>query len=266
MISAVESKEIAALIARLAEEIIVPAANDIRNVEILDAGPDKATAVDEAMETAVLDALLSRFPGAHGFGEEGMKRTPHKIQEHLSGSGSLFIVDALDGTNYFVRQDGGYGTLVSLLQRDDPARPWQAIGAWTYDVPARRMIDLSTPFGAVPARSKPRVIVGYEDRLSRRLTQDQFNALSFDAVYPGPSACEAIQQCHRGEIDGFMHHTSTPWDHYAGIALLRGKAGFTVWDWQGRDVVYGAPVDKSIFARSEALARAVLNEFVPHLR
>ncbi len=78
---------------------------------------DPVTAADRAVEDALRDALLERFPAHLVYGEErGVSGDPSSVYR--------WVIDPIDGTRAFVTGQPQWGTLLGLQRGDDVIAGW----------------------------------------------------------------------------------------------------------------------------------------------
>ncbi|MGI9134242.1 MAG: inositol monophosphatase family protein, partial [Rhodoferax sp.] len=99
--------------ARAAGSLIKRAALDIESVRVSQKqANDFVTEVDHAAEQAIIETLLTSYPG-HGIWAEESGR------EHgAKDSDYIWIIDPLDGTTNFIHGFPQYAVSIALMQRD----------------------------------------------------------------------------------------------------------------------------------------------------
>lgn len=249
--------QIEQLIRQGTDEIIRPAAKHIHELDIHDNGIDKASEIDLAMENFLREKLGEIFPDAVFLCEESSKDPKTgdadwaAVTRKLKGTGTLIIIDPLDGTNYFLAQNGSFGTILSIFHRDAEGQDWDWQAGYISDAYLDVMIsDRTAHTPPQSARDKPMVHIGYERRLYDPL--QEMGALNSDLVSfsdNGPASCRASMDCFLGKADGYCFKFSTPWDLYAGQQLLQ-KAGFIVTGWDGEPMAFELANQGIIAARS----------------
>jgi Archaeal fructose-1,6-bisphosphatase and related enzymes of inositol monophosphatase family len=75
---------------------------------------DLVTHIDRAAQTAVVEAIQTRFTDAHIVGEEGM------LPKQLPARGTAWVVDPIDGTHNFIRGRRLFATAVGLVVDGEP--------------------------------------------------------------------------------------------------------------------------------------------------
>lgn len=243
--------------ARKAGSIINRASLDLDLITVSRKGPnDFVTEVDKAAEAAIIDILLTAYPGHAVLGEE----SGAVGAEQKDGNEFTWIIDPLDGTTNFIHGFPQYAISIALRHNGviaqgviyDPTRnelftASRGRGAFLNDKRIRvskrakladALIGTGFPFRA--ADSTPEALDRYM-RLFRNMTQRCAGIRR-----PGSAALDlAYVAC--GRYDGFWEANLKPWDIAAG-SLLVLEAGGLIGDWGGEqthfdsgDVVAGNP-------------------------
>lgn len=111
------------LVIRIAEAEIASRFRNLAPEEVMkkpsDADPhDIVTAADRYAEMALTEPLVSLVPGSCVVGEESTASNPSLIHQ-LEGTGSVRVVDPLDGTKNFAAGKGPFGSMVALIRGGD---------------------------------------------------------------------------------------------------------------------------------------------------
>jgi myo-inositol-1(or 4)-monophosphatase len=195
---------------------------------------DLVTHIDRAAQTAVVEAIQTRFTDAHIVGEEGM------LPKQLPARGTAWVVDPIDGTHNFIRGRRLFATAVGLVVDGEPRAGTSAFPAmgdvyhtdgetvWRNDAVVR-VSDVTDPHQAIIA---PLLWWEHDDR-------DRYAALvaalvrQFADIRRIGAAQAVLAQIAEGAIDGAVATTrGHPWDTVGGVAMVRA-AGGTVTDLHG---------------------------------
>ncbi len=237
--------------ARTAGGIINRASMDLDLLKINTKAPnDFVTEVDQAAEAAIIETLLTAYPG-HGILAEESGR------EHGSRhSDFVWIIDPLDGTTNFIHGFPVYCVSIALSFR---GKIEQAV---VYDPTRNDLFMASKGRGAF--LNDKRLRVSKRTRLSDSLIGtgfpfrkgDNFQRYlkMFEAVMPHCAGLRrpgsaALDLCYvaAGNYDGFFETGLSPWDIAAG-SLIITEAGGLIGNFTGesdflhqREVVAGNP-------------------------
>ncbi len=237
--------------ARTAGAIINRASLDLERLQVNTKAPnDFVTEVDHAAEAAIIDTLLSAYPGHGILAEESGSARGARDSEYV------WIIDPLDGTTNFIHGLPTYAVSIGLAFRHqiqqavvyDPARndlffASKGRGAFLNDRRLRvskrtRMADALIGTG-FPFRKG--------DDLSHYLRVLETVMKSCAGVRrPGAAALDLCYVA-AGWYDGFFETGLSPWDVAAG-SLIVTEAGGLVGNFTGesdflhqREVVAGCP-------------------------
>ncbi|THA25996.1 inositol monophosphatase [Streptomyces sp. RKND-216] len=199
-------------------------------------GPlDLVTVADRRAEERLTESLTGLLPGSVVVGEEAVD-ADRSVLDLLHGEGPVWIVDPLDGTRAFVHGEEGFCVLVALVQGGE------VVASWTY-LPARdRMAVARRGAGArldgrelragAPA---PGAVLGvatsyyvYSDEAQKEALL-RLRSPGFE-TRPITSAGCAYLDVASGVADAVAFAWENPWDHAAGLLLVReaGGAGATL--------------------------------------
>lgn len=192
-------------------------------------GPnDYVTNADVSAEKRLAKMLSGVYPGATFIGEEIASRNPELISR-LGRDGAYWIVDPLDGTRNFVQGRNAYGTMVALVVNGEIRN------GWIYAIPTQTMAMGAAGEGAVlngepvsPAATAPSSLTGFRaigsltEPWKTRLTPRLRERFVTEAVH-----CSAYGYIDllRGERQFALYSRCWPWDHAAGVMLLREIGG-----------------------------------------
>ena len=232
--------------ARRAGTIINRGARDLDLLKVSAKGPkDFVSEIDHAAEAAIVDTLLSAYPGHAILAEEGTAKGENAAAEHL------WIIDPLDGTTNFLHGFPQYCVSIALAHRGvvtqgviyDPVRndlftATRGRGAFCND----RRIRVSKR-----AHLRDCLIgTGFPFRDGSFL--DAYLAMMREMIThtaglrrPGAAALD-LAYVAAGNYDGFFEIGLNPWDVAAG-SLLVLEAGGLIGDLSGEgDYLYGGQV------------------------
>jgi len=237
--------------ARAAGSIINRAALDVERLQVTAKGVnDFVTEVDQAAEQAVIEILLTAYPG-HGILAEESGR-----QHGALHSEYLWIIDPLDGTTNFIHGLPVYAVSIALAFR---GKVEQAV---VYDPSRNDLFFASKGRGAFLNDRRLRVSkrirmaealigTGFPFRKGdnlKRYVQMMEQVMTQCAGLRRPGAA-ALDLCYvaAGWYDGFFETGLSPWDVAAG-SLMITEAGGLIGNFTGesdylyqREVVAGCP-------------------------
>jgi len=250
----VKDNEVEDILREAVETILKPAYENMANIAISEKGPnDFLTETDLAMEDFLKSRLTSLLP-SKTLGEEEASKDLSILKTRLNSDMPVWIIDPIDGTYHFIHRTGGFGPMVALLNGD------KVDGAWIYNTQSSdEILSLNRmPIIKKERSSLVRGLVG-----SRVI--DAFKAVgvpeNIEMIDANIMSCEFYEQLLYGDIDFCILHMTNPWDHVAGIAMLR-KAGMVALQWDGTPAVYNDINWGIIVARDEPLAQKLLSEIV----
>ncbi len=242
---------IAVKAARAAGAIINRASLDLDLLKINTKSPnDFVTEVDQAAEQAIIETLLTAYPGHGILAEESGREHGAKNSEYV------WIIDPLDGTTNFIHGFPVYAVSIALAHRG------QVQQAVVYD-PARNDLFYASK-GRGAYLNDRRLRVSKRTRLSDSLIGTGFpfrkgdnfkryvkmfeEVMQHCAGLRRPGAA-ALDLCYvaAGWYDGFFETGLNPWDVAAG-SLMITEAGGLIGNFTGeadylfqREVVAGTP-------------------------
>jgi myo-inositol-1(or 4)-monophosphatase len=237
--------------ARAAGSIINRASLDLDLLKINVKSPnDFVTEVDHAAEQAVIETLLTAYPGHGILAEESGREHGAKHSEYL------WIIDPLDGTTNFIHGFPVYAVSIALAHRGTIQQ------AVVYDPSRNDMFYASKGRGAF--LNDRRLRVSKRTRMNEALIGTGFpfrkgdnfkryvkmfeEVMQHCAGLRRPGAA-ALDLCYvaAGWYDGFFETGLNPWDVAAG-ALMITEAGGLIGNFTGeadylyqREVVAGSP-------------------------
>jgi myo-inositol-1(or 4)-monophosphatase len=237
--------------ARLAGGIINRASLDLDLLKINQKSPnDFVTEVDQAAEAAIIDTVLTAYPG-HGILAEESGR------EHgARDSDYVWIIDPLDGTTNFIHGFPVYAVSIALAYRG------QVQQAVVYDPTRNDLFYASKGRGAYLNDKRLRVSrrtrmsdaligTGFPFRKGDNLKRymQMFESVSTQCAGLRRPGAAALDLCYvaAGHLDAFFETGLSPWDIAAG-SLMITEAGGLIGNFTGeadylyqREVVAGSP-------------------------
>jgi myo-inositol-1(or 4)-monophosphatase len=242
---------IAVKAARAAGSIINRAALDVERLTIATKGVnDFVTEVDQAAEAAIIETLLTAYPGHGILAEESGRKHGAKHSDYL------WIIDPLDGTTNFIHGLPVYAVSIALAFR---GKVEQAV---VYDPTRNDLFYASKGRGAF--LNDRRLRVSKRMRLAESLVGTGFPFRKGDSFQRYVAMFEQVMQhcagirrpgaaaldlCYvaAGWYDGFFETGLSPWDVAAG-SLLVTEAGGLIGNFTGeadflyqREAVAGNP-------------------------
>ena len=237
--------------ARAAGSIINRAALDVERLQVTSKGlNDFVTEVDQAAEHAIIEILLTAYPGHAILAEESGRKHGAKHSDYL------WIIDPLDGTTNFIHGLPVYAVSIALSFRGkvkqavvyDPSRndlffASKGRGAFLNDRRLRvskriRMAEalIGTGFPFRKGDNFKRYLKMFEEVMAQCAGMRRPGAAALDLCYVAA-----------GWYDGFFETGLSPWDVAAG-SLMITEAGGLIGNFTGesdylyqREVVAGCP-------------------------
>ena len=242
--------------ARAAGAIINRASLDLDLVKVNTKSPnDFVTEVDQAAEQAIIETLLTAYPGHGILAEESGRAHGAKDSEYL------WIIDPLDGTTNFIHGFPVYAVSIGLAHKG------QVQQAVVYDPSRNDLFYASKGRGAFLNDKRLRVSrrnrmadaligTGFPFRRGDNLKRyvEMFETIMSQCAGLRRPGAAALDLCYvaAGYYDGFFETGLSPWDIAAG-SLMITEAGGLVGNFTGeadflyqREVVAGNP---KIFAQ-----------------
>lgn len=233
---AVDIDQVAAIIREVAERVIMPRWRNLAAHEIgAKARPDDIVTIADREAEAELTLLLSALiPGSHVIGEEAVSADPGVLQRFRHPE-PIWVIDPIDGTRKFIEGQTNFFVLVALLVGGE------SVAGWLYQPAEQTMIMGEAGSGVVRERAgeaRTRLQRAPSDRLvdlngivsSRgflmRGYPDPENVKSkFRSYTRHTCAGHNYARLLTGECDFLINFATLPWDHLAGLTLVR-EAGF----------------------------------------
>lgn len=229
----IDPKQVEAVIAEVAAEVVLPRFRALEAHEVRDKGVnDFVTVADEEAETALAERLPGLLPGSWVLGEEMVARGELSMEALARSDAPVWVVDPVDGTFNFAHGDPSFAVIVALCRGEetlagwihDPVRTVTATaelggGAWLAGT--RLRVAQSGP----PAELIGTLHAGFRGRTPLKAKVDR----NRDKVHQVRSLRCSGQEYMRlaaGETHFTLFSSTKPWDHLAGV-LLHQEAGGT---------------------------------------
>ncbi|WP_433793235.1 inositol monophosphatase family protein [Actinoplanes sp. CA-252034] len=224
--------QVAELIREVAHTVVLPRFQHLAADEVHQKSPgDLVTIADQESERALTRGLTALLPGSVVVGEEAVAADP-AVRDRLAGSGSVWVVDPVDGTNNFASGRTPFCVMVALVRDGETA------AAWILDVVADHLTVAES--GAGVYRDGERVKARTDDPGAAAL-----NGVIAGKYIPGDLRTEVLGNA--GRLGGYtagrhcagyeypavaideqqfaMFWRILPWDHVPGTLIVREAGG-----------------------------------------
>ena len=253
----IDPERVADIVRETAAAEIVPRFRQLRQEDIREKKPgDLVTLADLEAERQLTQRLTAISPGSLVLGEEAAAEDPARLGV-LTTDASLWIVDPIDGTANFARGRTGFAVIVARIEQ-------RAVRAgWIYDPLEELMVIAERGAGAwsrgmrlaVASETEPRRMKGAAYGRTRAGTRAATALESAGRIGRVRNlGCSALEYAEIafGRAHFSLHSRSLPWDHAAGILIVReagGIAGFA-----DRSVYDPSILDRPVLATSNEIA------------
>ena len=227
-----DSDKVVAIIRETAERDIIPRFRRLQRHEVMekDAG-GVVTVADIEAEHRLSRRLPELVPGSQVVGEEAVAKDP-AILERLSAGGPAWLVDPVDGTGNFAAGSPVFAIIVCFLVDGRSRAGWihdpmsgktavayEGEGAWYAGerLSAGPPAPLDAMIGSLNYSYFP-----HDMRESVRQ-----RARAFRELRSYRCAAHDYLSLARGEKHFSLYRRLWPWDHAAGVLLLREAGGYT---------------------------------------
>lgn len=231
MLASGDLERVAALMREVAAAELLPRFRNLskENVKLKRPG-DVVTVADVASEQRLASGLAQILPGVPVVGEEAVEADSGLLDLVARLDGACWIVDPLDGTSNFSEGKATFAMIVALV------RDRETIAGWILDVPGGRMAVAAKGRGVtvdgVAARGKPmnrpEGYVGFKIKktFDRELPASYRRKLG----HIGTLRCAGHEYLNilTGRAGFSIYRTTKPWDHAAGVLMLREAGGEAV--------------------------------------
>ncbi|HEX2795269.1 MAG TPA: inositol monophosphatase family protein [Croceicoccus sp.] len=221
--------EVAALLRRVAETVVLPRYQSLARHEIVEKSPgDVVTVADRESEAMLAEGLARILPEAAIVGEEAVHADP-ALADRL-GDALCWIVDPIDGTRNFAAGRPPFGLMIALAEKGetkagwiyDPLQQrlchaWLGGGAW---IGEERIAARAT--GATPPIAAISMI--FMDDAQREHVKANLAPHYRLADIPY-CAAEQYPRLALGVNDVSIFERTLAWDHAAGVLWLNEAGG-----------------------------------------
>jgi len=231
-----ELKQVAIESAHAGANVAIESFRSSQKVERKSGKTDFVTQADRDAQRAIVEKIESNIPDATIYGEEG--KTATAIPEE----GVAWIVDPIDGTHNYVREDRVWATSVACVIDGAPVVSVNVLPALgdTYVGTPDSVVRNGEPV-SVGNLADPELLTVVPTIWWPNDRRDEFGAAAtgivrrFGDLKRLGSAQAALSMLAAGTVDGVVTNVDTnPWDTVAGVGLVRW-AGGTVTDLEGED-------------------------------
>ncbi|HEY9868569.1 MAG TPA: inositol monophosphatase family protein [Candidatus Obscuribacterales bacterium] len=195
-------------------------------------GPhDLVTAADWELSRLITGELAARCPDDAVVSEEDTHHDARCGPERLGSTARAWLIDPIDGTDNYVRNDGQYSVMIGILEKGKP------VFGWVY-APARKTLYLGGPgFGAwkqldgeAPERygapqplypgQEKRIMMGFRDRKTHPWVMEMSDVRLVKSGSVGLKVAKILDD----EADMFVHLSGKlkVWDTAGPLAIALG--------------------------------------------
>jgi fructose-1,6-bisphosphatase/inositol monophosphatase family enzyme len=226
----IDRKIVANLIRDTARALILPRFRALGSGDIREKKPgDPVTIADIETEQALTRLLSEAMSGALVVGEESVAEDASRL-DMLSSDAPVWIIDPVDGTSNFAKGLPGFAVIVALARRGEVE------AGWIYDPLGDIMISSRKGEGAWLDEIRLAV--------SANVPPERISGSAYGRAKSGVRAAKALndsgrirgvhnQGCSgleymalaRGISQFSLHSRSLPWDHAAGMLIVREAGG-----------------------------------------
>ena len=260
-------EQVAALVRKVAAEVVMPRFRDLRAGEIAEKSPGEVvTCVDLEAERRLTDGLAALFPAARIIGEEAAAADPALLDN--AGEGVVWLIDPLDGTRNFSEGRAPFGVMVALVVDGLPQM------GWMLDPVNGRMCFAERGQGAFlndervtmqrSKRNRPTAALG--THFLSPMRRERVHAAAaphFERVPVPMCAAESYPRLVLGRDDVMLFQRSLPWDHAAG-ALFVNEAGGRISHWDLSDYRVGGTSGGILAAADAGLWEQAAQVLLPY--
>jgi fructose-1,6-bisphosphatase/inositol monophosphatase family enzyme len=261
----IDRKIVANFIRDTARALILPRFRALGSGDIREKKPgDPVTIADIETEQALTRLLTGVVPGALVLGEESVAEDTSRL-EMLASDAPVWIIDPVDGTSNFAKGLPGFAVIVALAQRGEVEAGWiydplgdimissrKGEGAWLDDT--RLAVSADVPPERITGSAYGRAKSG--ERAAKALNESG----RIRGVHnQGCSGLEYMALA-RGINQFSLHSRSLPWDHAAGMLIVRESGGHASFlDGSGYDARI---IDRPVLAAASAASWQVIHDIV----
>jgi fructose-1,6-bisphosphatase/inositol monophosphatase family enzyme len=235
MIDSSTAAEIERVIRSVVATEVLPRFGSLAAGDISEKAPgDLVTTADRAAEAALSEQLTKIVPGSVVVGEESVAADA-SLLTRLREPAPVWIIDPIDGTTNFVNGSPRFASLVALSVQGE------LVASWTYVPILHTMATAVHQQGAFINGNRLRVRAG-SDGLNHLAVSTSQQTWWKPAMHRGMNAlcAQGIALCFfdtsgleylelaAGRRDVAILTWEYPWDHAAGVLLLREAGGVAV--------------------------------------
>ena len=243
-------RAVADVMLEVARNVIVPRFTNLVAGEINNKAPGElVTVVDHEAERQLFAGLAALEYGDSMVGEEIAHEQPELLKN--MDSGTVWIVDPIDGTRNFVKGREPFGVIVALACDGVVEHGWmldpisericyarQGMGSYVNWIQHKSLSGmaaqaLSDSFSARRRRPVCGLATQFMTDKQRRKLHDKASR-HFEIVEIPRCAAEHYPRLCMGQYDITLFQRTLPWDHAAGSLFLT-EAGGRVSRWDGSD-------------------------------
>lgn len=224
---------------------------------------DPVTIADREAEKLLQEGLLKILPESLFIGEELYAIDQNIISFLDQGKKPVWVVDPIDGTDNFINGQSGFGVMVCLVFQGD------IVASWLYEVTLKRMTSYYAPqslyengLEIIQKRDVNGPLRGLIGKKLHRFPVVQKLKEECREIILEPAQEPSLICYHQmlvGSIDFLVFKVTYPWDHLAGIALLKPSGAVTL-RWSGEPFLI-SDIDKGlVVARNSDVMNLVLEK------
>ena len=226
----IDPGRVANYIRETARALILPRFQALGRNDIREKKPgDPVTIADTETEIELTRLLKDLLPGANVVGEESIAEDPSRLA-WLSADAPAWIIDPVDGTSNFAKGRPGFAVIVALAQQGEVQAGWiynplggaliwamKGEGAWSEgqrlfvnrDLPPEKLTGAA--YGRTASGVRAGRALNDSDRV-RGVHNQGCSGLEYMAIAQGLAQFS-------------LHSRSLPWDHAAGMLIVREAGG-----------------------------------------
>lgn len=261
--------QVAELIREVAATVVLPRFRHLSAEQVHQKSPgDLVTVADQEAERELTRGLTALLAGSTVVGEEAVAADPD-VLDRMSGTGPIWIVDPVDGTNNFAAGKEPFAMMVALVEGGE------AVASWILDVPGDHLTVAELGSGT------------YRDGVRVKSRTDDPGAAELTGVvathyFPGDLHDEAKSHAHlfggitRGRHCAGWEYPAVatdrqqfaafwrvlPWDHVPGSLIIR-EAGGTVRHFDGSEYHPASRESGLLAAENDEIWQTVRDTLLP---